>query len=221
MRNIKWIILHCTAGPQDQSTKVILNYWKNSLGYKTPGYHHLISADGTVDNLVPIEQKSNGVKNFNANSINICYKGGVGPHGEILDNRTSKQIEAMKALVNKYHAMFPNAVICGHRDFSPDRNRNGIIEQNEWMKACPSFSVKKWLEEEGIVSAQPMPNPKKLVATKTGSGVNLRSGPGTHFHINAELKDGTVALINEEKDGWSHVQVADNLNGWIRSDFLK
>ena len=36
---------------------------------------------------------------------------------------------------------FPDAMICGHRDFSPDLNGDGIIEPWEWMKACPCFDA--------------------------------------------------------------------------------
>ncbi len=130
MRTIKWIVLHCTAGPQNQSTAVIQQYWK-SKGYLKPGYHHLISPDGTVEDLQPIDRPSNGVAGFNANSIHICYKGGVGANGQIVDNRTDAQKEQMRKLVNKYHDMFPDAVILGHRDFSPDKNREGVIQLNE------------------------------------------------------------------------------------------
>ena len=30
-----------------------------------------------------------------------------------------------------------------HRDLSPDRNVNGEIEPEEWIKACPCFEVKE------------------------------------------------------------------------------
>jgi hypothetical protein len=38
--------------------------------------------------------------------------------------------------------LYPYAKIQGHRDFSPDRNGNGTIEPEEWIKACPSFDAK-------------------------------------------------------------------------------
>lgn len=221
MREIKWIVCHCTAGPQGQRTSDILHYWKTKLGFKKPGYHHLISADGTDENLLSIDKPSNGVKNFNAHSINICYKGGVGPHGEILDNRTHEQIATMKALVLKYHAMFPNAVILGHRDFSPDKNRNGVVDQNEWIKACPCFSVRKWVEDEGILTAVPIPEVRKAVDTKSNSGVNLRRGPGTNTAIIMKIDEGTTCIIRGQQDGWSKVELSDTVSGWIKSEYLK
>ncbi len=38
---------------------------------------------------------------------------------------------------------YPDAIIQGHRDFSPDLNHNGIIEPKEWIRACPSFDAKR------------------------------------------------------------------------------
>jgi N-acetylmuramoyl-L-alanine amidase len=41
---------------------------------------------------------------------------------------------------------YPDAAILGHRDFSPDKNGNGIIEYFEWIKSCPSFDAADWLK---------------------------------------------------------------------------
>lgn len=220
MRSIKYIVLHCTAGPQNQSLKAIQNYWK-SKGWSRPGYHHMIEADGSVHNLVPIENISNGVAGFNSNSIHISYMGGVGHQGEILDNRTDAQKAKQKELVEKYKAMFPTATILGHRDFSPDKNRNGIIEENEWMKACPSFSVKAWLKEADIIRNPVMPEVKRMVNTQSGKGVNVRMGPGITYGIVEAIPDGTPCLILVNGADWSQVQVSDNIKGWIKNNFLK
>jgi N-acetylmuramoyl-L-alanine amidase len=37
--------------------------------------------------------------------------------------------------------MFPKAQIKGHRDFSPDLNKDGKITSNEWIKQCPCFDA--------------------------------------------------------------------------------
>ena len=37
--------------------------------------------------------------------------------------------------------------MCGHRDLSPDRNGNGEIEPEEWMKACPCFDAEQEFKE--------------------------------------------------------------------------
>lgn len=157
MRNIKYIVFHCTAGPQTQTIESIQNYWR-SIGWKTDGYHHIIKADGTIVDLVSIDKPSNGVKGFNANSIHICYIGGVeiikGTNdkgkpvnviGKPVDNRTAEQKASQEVLLKKYLQMFPGATVCGHRDFSPDKDRDGVVEPGEWMKTCPSFSVHDWV----------------------------------------------------------------------------
>jgi hypothetical protein len=47
--------------------------------------------------------------------------------------------------------------VCGHRDLSPDKNGNGEIEPEEWMKACPCFDAEEEFKElvaEGTVETQ-------------------------------------------------------------------
>lgn len=139
MRNITHIVLHCTATPQMTTVESIQKYWRTPKpkgnGWKSPGYHHIIKADGTVVDLLPIDQVSNGVAGHNAHSIHISYIGGVDGKGNAIDNRTPSQIKAQVALLKKYKAMFPDAIICGHRDFP------GV------KKECPSFDVKSWLKK--------------------------------------------------------------------------
>jgi N-acetylmuramoyl-L-alanine amidase len=149
MRQIKWIVIHCTAGGQKQTIDSIRAWWK-TLGWKKPGYHRVIAPDGTVHKLAEYSEVTNGVAGFNANSIHISYIGGVDKDGRAVDNRTPEQKEKMAELVRELRKAYPKAVIQGHRDFSPDKNRDGVIQPNEWMKTCPSFSVKTWLSEIGL-----------------------------------------------------------------------
>jgi N-acetylmuramoyl-L-alanine amidase len=135
MRKINYIVLHCTAGPQTQTVENILDYWKRKLGWSHVGYHHLIRPDGSVADLQPIELPTNGVAGYNYKSIHISYIGGVDKNNVPIDNRTEEQKQAQIVLLKKYHAMFPDAVIQGHRDFPNVK------------KACPSFDVKQWLNE--------------------------------------------------------------------------
>lgn len=216
MRNINWIVLHCTAGPQTQTVQSILNWWKNGLGWKTPGYHFLIEPNGNFHELVPIEQPSNGVKGFNEDSIHISYIGGV-KDGKPVDNRTEKQRQRMEDLVELLSLQFPNAVIQGHRDFSPDKNRDGIISPDEWFKTCPSFSVKEWLKEIGFENKMPAP-----LFMKTTTKVNLRSGRGTTFSILTTLDTGTEVKVLSEIGSWSYVSVnCSNQLGWLSSRYIK
>lgn len=142
MRIIKHIVLHCTATPATSTVESIQNFWQNTLGWKNPGYHKIIKADGTIVELLSESQIANGVKGHNANSLHVSYIGGQ--NGK--DTRTNPQKKALKKVVKDWHAKYPEADILGHRDLSPDINGDGIIEPWEWTKECPSFDVKEWLQ---------------------------------------------------------------------------
>lgn len=141
MRNIKYLVVHCTASPQTQKVKDILNYWKVALGWNSPGYHVLVEPDGTAHELLNIALPSNGVKGFNANSIHISYIGGVDKDGRAVDNRTPQQKQTILRYLKDWKKKFPKAKIQGHRDFSPDKNGNGRVDPWERIKECPSFDA--------------------------------------------------------------------------------
>lgn len=134
-RKIKNIVLHCTATPQTAKVESIQRYWRDVLKWKSPGYHRIIKPDGTVVKLAEDSQVCNGVAGHNSASIHISYIGGVDAQNKPLDNRTPEQLAAMAALVKEYHAKYPEARICGHRDFP------------KVSKACPSFDVAAWWEQ--------------------------------------------------------------------------
>lgn len=142
MRGITHIVLHCTATSQNATLESIVKYWRNVKKWKNPGYHHIIKPNGEIVDLLPIEEISNGVQGHNAHSINISYIGGVDKKLKALDNRTDAQKAAQVLLLNKYSKMFPNAIICGHRDFP------GVT------KECPSFDVTTWLKSIGFYQTE-------------------------------------------------------------------
>jgi len=135
MRNIKYIVLHCTATPQHTTIESIKNYWRTSLGWTNPGYHYMIKADGEIVMTLPIEKIANGVAGYNTPSIHISYIGGVDARNNPLDNRTEAQKKSQIKLLTDLKRKFPGAEIKGHRDFP------------KVAKACPSFDVKTWLKE--------------------------------------------------------------------------
>lgn len=131
MRSINYIAVHCSATPQTAKVSSIQNYWKQNLGWKNPGYHVIVEANGNAVELLPIEQVSNGVAGYNSQTINICYIGGVDSNNKPVDNRTCEQKIAILKYLHKWKKMFPSAKIQGHRDFP------------KVAKACPSFDAKK------------------------------------------------------------------------------
>lgn len=139
MRQVDFIVIHCTGAPQTQTIPIILGFWKNVLKWKNVGYNKIIHANGNVTELATPEKITNGVAGKNSKSYHICYIGGQ--FGK--DNRTDSQKKSLLSEIKKAKKLFPNAVVLGHRDLSPDLNNDNIIQPNEWTKACPSFDAKK------------------------------------------------------------------------------
>lgn len=138
MRDIKYIVLHCTATQPEATVQAIQNYWKNALKWKSPGYHYIIRTDGSYQQLAPETAITNGVAGYNSNSIHISYIGGIDRQGVPKDTRTEAQMQTQIELLKELKIKYPNAVVQGHRDF-PGVN-----------KACPSFDVKTWLAKVGL-----------------------------------------------------------------------
>ena len=143
MRKIKYIAVHYTAGSPKSTVRDLELEFKRK-GWKAPGYHYVITEDGKIHQLLDTEKVSNGVKGYNSVTVNIAYTGGM----DGVDNRTDEQKKSLIILLKLLRKRYPDAVIQGHRDFSPDLNGNGKIEKSEWIKMCPSFDAKT--EYKGI-----------------------------------------------------------------------
>jgi hypothetical protein len=142
MRNIKYIAVHCTASHQSMTIEGLKQEFKRK-GWVNPGYHYVVSPDGKITQMLDEEKISNGVRCYNSVSINVAYIGGIDTTGKPIDNRTDAQKASLRSLLKMLHKKYPTAVIQGHRDFSPDLNKDGKITSNEWMKACPCFNAKE------------------------------------------------------------------------------
>lgn len=142
MRNIKYLAVHCTASSQRMTIDSLRAEFRRK-GWKNPGYHYVVSTDGKIHQLLAEENVSNGVRGYNSVSINIAYIGGIDANGKPIDNRTPLQKLSLRKLLILLKKKYPNAIIQGHRDFSPDLNKNGKIEKSEWIKACPCFNAKE------------------------------------------------------------------------------
>jgi N-acetylmuramoyl-L-alanine amidase len=130
MRPIKYIAVHCSATPQTTTIASIQNYWRNTLKWRSSGYHVCIEANGKINRLAPDEAICNGVAGFNSVSLHVSYIGGVDAKGKAIDNRTPQQKAALLQVVTEWKRKYPNAIIQGHHDFPRVK------------KACPSFNAK-------------------------------------------------------------------------------
>lgn len=140
MREIKYIVVHCTATNQNTTIQALRNGWK-ALGWSNPGYHYTVLPDGTYRALQDIEKIANGVAGHNSTSIHVSYIGGIDALGKPVDNRTAQQKETLIRLLTELKRRFPIATIRGHRDFSADKNKNGKIDHYEYIKHCPCFDA--------------------------------------------------------------------------------
>ena len=142
MRKITHIVIHCSATPQTASVESIKRYWKEKMKWNSPGYHYIIEANGNIVQLLDEKLPSNGVAGHNSKLINVCYVGGIDAKGKAIDNRTINQKAALIGTIKEIKLRYPTAVVVGHRDFSPDKNGNGIIDPWERIKECPCFEAK-------------------------------------------------------------------------------
>ena len=129
-RKIDKIIIHCSATREGQHIDVdtIRDWHTNGRGWSDIGYHYVIYLDGTVHPGRPVEKSGAHTKGQNANSIGICYIGGVETDGKTpKDTRTPEQKAALDNLLFVLTDIFTNTTIHGHNEFA--------------AKACPSFDV--------------------------------------------------------------------------------
>lgn len=139
-RKIKYLVVHCTATSQSTSVASLLTAFR-ARGWSSPGYHYVITPDGKLHSLLPEDKPSNGVKGYNSVSVNIAYIGGINASGKGIDNRTPEQKVTLRETLKALKKRYPDAVIQGHRDFSPDTNKNGIVDPWERIKECPCFDA--------------------------------------------------------------------------------
>ena len=142
MRNITRIFVHCTASYQSTTTEAtLINEFKRK-GWKNPGYHYVVKPDGSVFNMLDESEIANGVQGYNSSSIHVSYIGGIDKtHPKGIDNTTDAQKATLVKLLTELKRKYPNAKIMGHRDISPDKNHNGIVDPWERIKECPCFDA--------------------------------------------------------------------------------
>ena len=143
-RTITDIVIHCTASPvnRDYTAADIRRMHVRDRGWADIGYHYVVRLDGAIEPGRDVDIIGAHVSGYNAHSIGIVYVGGIGNDGKAKDTRTENQKNALLNLLMRLRELYPNARISGHRDFSPDKNGNGIIEPCEWIKECPCFDAR-------------------------------------------------------------------------------
>lgn len=150
MRKIDLIIIHCSAtrADRDFSTHDV-DIAHRYRGLSSWEYHYYIRKSGLVELMRPEDVPGAHARGYNADSIGVCYEGGLDANGRPADTRTPRQTEAMHRLVSTLLQSYPEAKVVGHRDLSPDRNYNDIVDPWERIKECPCFEVKAEFQDVG------------------------------------------------------------------------
>lgn len=142
-RVITDIVVHCTATRAWQDFDVDdIRKMHKAKGWADIGYHYLVKLDGTIQQGRDVDIIGAHVSGHNTHSIGIVYVGGLDNQGKAKDTRTENQKCALLNLMMDLRRLYPKAKISGHRDFSPDKNGDGILTPDEYFKSCPCFDAK-------------------------------------------------------------------------------
>ena len=148
MREINLIVVHCSATRADRDfTENDLEVCHRHRGFNGAGYHFYIRKNGDIKNTRPLEKPGAHALGYNAYSIGICYEGGLDVRYRPSDTRTEWQKHSLRVLIRTLLMDYPGCRVCGHRDLSPDRNGDGRISPEEWVKECPCCEVTSKLYE--------------------------------------------------------------------------
>lgn len=130
-RNIKELIVHCSATPEGKDYSVdTIRQWHLQRGFSDIGYHYVIYRDGSIHTGRDESIIGAHCTGHNTNSIGVCYVGGCASDGKTpKDTRTTEQKQSLVKLLKELKTKYPQASIHGHRDFA--------------NKACPSFDATK------------------------------------------------------------------------------
>jgi len=197
---IKNIAIHYSA-TKSGNTANFENYWKNSRGWKTGGYHEVVLLNGDVELNYDPTVITNGVLNHNTATYNICYVGDGQPN--------KAQLKTLRKRVKRAKSAYKvaNKNIKGHREFSGAST------------SCPAVNVRTAIVNQlGSTVVQDIvntvkPKPKPQLKGKTADiqrwlntypfnniAVDDEYGPETHkalvkvyqYELNKQFNKGLV-----------------------------
>jgi N-acetylmuramoyl-L-alanine amidase len=146
MRFIKHIVVHCTA--TDTAKKAKYFYSENHK----PLFHYVIERDGETVQLSYEAFSVKAIEQHDAESVHIAYIGGIDKDGKPLDNRTTRQKEALFYKLVELSTRYKNIKIVGAKDLGGLENSPGF-DVKEWMKNYePNFSLDKEGDEMRIAA---------------------------------------------------------------------
>lgn len=166
-RQINQIVIHCSATPNGRWVSTLdIDAWHSQRGFARTararqawnpdlaaiGYHWVIYPNGgRATGRHPAEVGAHAA-GWNSRSLGICMVG-TDRYSPAAWDALADQVRHLARLYGVPLQFADTAArgqsaqgICGHRDLSPDRNGNGRVEPHEWLKTCPGFDVRAWLD---------------------------------------------------------------------------
>ena len=138
------IVLHCDGiMPHQHNTVKKIDDYHKSKGWKGIGYHFWVNRQGEVFTGRRLEEVGAHVVGHNKHSIGICYEGGLDSAGRKADTRTPEQVRALRQLVERMHAYFPQAIIVGHHDLNPGKDCPCFDAAGEYWDLQPRLGKKQ------------------------------------------------------------------------------
>jgi len=131
-RNFKYIIIHSSGTMQGEPLTAESIHLAHKMNrWAGIGYNFVIDLDGRVElgRSLTLQGAHCLAQGRNNDSIGICYIGGIDCEYEECDTRTPQQKLALEAVLQTLKAVWPEAEICGHRNFAET--------------ACPSFNARR------------------------------------------------------------------------------
>ena len=146
MREIKSVILHCTATTLDKvlTVKEVRKWHVQGRGWSDIGYHFLIHQDGTIERGRHIDKVGAHTWGNNYGSVGVAYCGGVVKKSKTIldkekgkdksrytpkDTMTKEQEKAFRDLFGMLEVFFGELKLSGHNNHTN-------------AKACPSFKMR-------------------------------------------------------------------------------
>ncbi len=128
MREIKRVILHCTATKEGAEVDVdTIRQWHKARNFSDIGYHYVILLNGEIALGRNLFTQGSHTRGENEDSIGVAYVGGLDEKGKPKDTMSLYQDIAFMRLFESLSVTFGKLDLHGHNEFS--------------NKACPSFDV--------------------------------------------------------------------------------
>lgn len=145
-------VVHVTASPPGWNKGAAgIRAIHKAQGWSDIGYNEIINPNGETEMGRGKMAVGAHVAGFNSISYGLSMVGGVNASNRPDFNTIrDAQLATLEKRMRELSADFPDIKWCGHRDLSPDKNGNGVIEPFEHIKACPCFDVIPWARERGL-----------------------------------------------------------------------